>query len=73
MNAQEFQRELKKKGCRFENHKRGSGHRTVRLGDRVSQLPMHGSRKELGRGLIEKIKKELGLDDARVSNRATGR
>ena len=35
---------------------------TVRLGDRTSQLPMHGGRKELGRRLVAKIKKDLGLD-----------
>jgi mRNA interferase HicA len=34
---------------------------TVRRGDRTSQLPMHGSRKELGKGLVSKILKDLGL------------
>ena len=29
--------------------------------DRVSQLPMHGSYKELGAGLMNKILKDLGL------------
>ena len=43
MNSGQFQRWLRNRGCTFENHKRGSGHVTVRLGDRVSQLPMHGS------------------------------
>ena len=43
------------------DHKGGSGHLTVRRGDRTSQLRMHGKHKELGRGLIEKIKKDLGL------------
>ena len=47
--------------CRFETHKGGSGHLTVRRADRTSQLPMHGKGKELGRGLVEKIKKDLGL------------
>ena len=61
MNAAELRRWLKAQGCRFETHKGGSGHLTVRLGNRKSQLPMHGSRKELGRGLIAKIKKDLGL------------
>ena len=28
----------------------------------TSQLPVHGGRKELGRGLVAKIKKDLGLD-----------
>ena len=61
MNASEFRRWLKRQGCTFETHKRGSGHVTVGLGNRVSQLPMHGSKKELGRKLIAKIKKDLGL------------
>jgi hypothetical protein len=26
-----------------------------------SVIPMHGSRKELGKGLVERIKKDLGL------------
>lgn len=41
--------------------KAGSGHLIVRLGDRKSELPMHGAKKQLGTGLIEKIKKDLGL------------
>jgi mRNA interferase HicA len=31
------------------------------LGDRKSELPMHGGNKELGKGLVAKIKKDLGL------------
>ncbi len=62
MNANEFRRWLGKQGCTFETHKGGSGHLTVRRGDRTSQLPMHGARKELGRGLVAKIKKDLGLE-----------
>lgn len=61
MNAQEFKKLLAAKGCTFESHKGGSGHLTVRRGDRKSQLPMHGSRKELGTGLVNKILKDLGL------------
>ncbi len=61
MNAQELRRFLASKGCTFETHKGGSGHLTVRRGDRTSQLPMHGSRKELGKGLVNKILKDLGL------------
>lgn len=61
MNTNELRRWLKKRGCTFESHKGGSGHRTVRLGDRTSQLPMHGSRRELGTKLVAKIKKDLGL------------
>ncbi|PZR37194.1 type II toxin-antitoxin system HicA family toxin [Caulobacter segnis] len=61
MNANELKRWLSKQGCTFETHRGGSGHLTVRLGDRTSQLPMHGARKELGTGLVNKIKKDLGL------------
>lgn len=33
------------------------------LGERWSYLPMHGANKELGRGLVEAIKKQLGLQE----------
>ena len=61
MNASELRRWLHKRGCTFHVHKGGSGHLTVRRGDRTSQLPMHGGSKVLGRGLVAKIKKDLGL------------
>jgi len=62
MKAAEFRRWLARQGCTFETHKGGSGHLTVIRGDRRSQLPMHGSNRELGAGLIAKIKKDLGLE-----------
>lgn len=62
MTTQEFKRWLAARGCTFESHKGGSGHLTVILGDKVSQLPMHGKGKELGTGLVNKIKKDLGLN-----------
>jgi len=62
MKPSEFRRWLAKQGCTFETHKGGSGHLTVIRGDRRSQLPMHGSRKDLGSGLVAKVKKDLGLD-----------
>jgi mRNA interferase HicA len=61
MNSAELRRFLAARGCTFDTHKGGSGHVTVRHGDRKSQLPMHGSRKELGTGLVNKILKDLGL------------
>jgi mRNA interferase HicA len=61
MNAQELRRWLAAKGCTFETHKSGSGHVTVQRGGRKSQLPMHGGKRELGIGLVNKIKKDLGL------------
>ena len=57
MNAKELRKWLKKQGCEFEIHKGGSGHLSIRLGDRTPQLPMHGSRTELGARLVNKIKK----------------
>jgi len=33
----------------------------VRRGDRKSQLPMYGGGKELGKGLVNKILKDLAL------------
>ncbi len=62
MTARELRRWLAKQGCTFEPHKGGSGHLTVIRHDRRSQLPMHSSNKELGTGLVSKIKKDLGLD-----------
>jgi len=38
---------------------------TVIRGNRRSQLPMHGGRRELGTGLVNKIKKDLGLEEYR--------
>ncbi len=61
MNSAELKKYLARHGCTFENHKGGSGHLTVRRGTRTSQLPMHGSGKELGKGLVNKILKDLGL------------
>lgn len=61
MNSSELKRWLAKQGCTFETKRGGSGHIIVRLGDRVTDLPVHGGRKELKTGLVEGIKKELGL------------
>ena len=61
MNAQELKRLLARQGCTFETKKGGSGHLVVRRGDKRSELPMHGSRNELGTGLVNRILKDLGL------------
>jgi mRNA interferase HicA len=61
MNAQELKRHLASEGCHFETKKGGSGHIVVKRGDRRTELPMHGSRKELGKGLVHRILKDLGL------------
>jgi mRNA interferase HicA len=61
VNARELRKFLERQGCTFETKKGGSGHLIVKLRDRRSQLPMHGSRKELGTGLVNRILKDLGL------------
>ncbi|EHK57930.1 type II toxin-antitoxin system HicA family toxin [Allomesorhizobium alhagi] len=61
MNAKELKKWLATQGCTFETKKAGSGHLIVRRGDRKSELPMHGGGKELGTGLVNAIKKQLGL------------
>ena len=59
VTSQEFKRWLAKQGCTFESGH--GGHLIVRLGTRMSVLPMHGKQKELGTGLVNRIKKDLGL------------
>jgi len=59
MNSAQFKRWLASRGCRFESAK--GGHLKVTRGDKSAILPMHGGRKQLGRGLMEAIKKQLDL------------
>jgi len=59
MTSQEFKRWLAKQGCTFESGH--GGYLIVRRGDRMSVLSMHGKNKELGTGLVNAIKKSLGL------------
>lgn len=64
MNDRELRRWLARqdKNIVFENHKSGSGHVTVIRGDRTTQIPTHGGKKELGTGLVNKIKRDLGFE-----------
>lgn len=57
MNSNEFKRWLAKQGATFEPGK--GSHLKVFLNGRQSVLPMHAS--ELKTGLVEAIKKQLGL------------
>jgi mRNA interferase HicA len=59
MTCKEFKRWLTDQGCIFEPGK--GGHLRVFLDNRASTLPMHGGGHELGKGLVEAIKKQLGL------------
>ncbi|MDQ0474152.1 type II toxin-antitoxin system HicA family toxin [Labrys wisconsinensis] len=61
MNARELRKWLASPGRTFEPKKGGSGHVIMRRGDRKTELPMHGAGKELGTGLVNAIKKQLGL------------
>jgi mRNA interferase HicA len=54
----EFRRWLMSKGARFSPAK--GSHFRVTYNDRSTIFPYHGG-KEIGRGLVEKIKKDLGL------------
>jgi mRNA interferase HicA len=63
MTSQEFKRCLQRQGCTFDpdpdpGH---GGHLIVRLASRFSVLPMHGKQKELGTGLVNRIRRDLGL------------
>ena len=58
MTSNELKRWLEKQGCTFSPGK--GSHLNVRLGNRATSLPMHG-KKELGTGLVNTIKKRLGL------------
>jgi mRNA interferase HicA len=59
MTSAEFKRWLTQQGCTFEPGR--GGHLTVRRDGRFSVLPMHGKKKDLGSGLVNAIKKQLGL------------
>jgi len=64
VNAAEFKRWLAKQGCTFEPGK--GSHLKVQFGRRTAVLPMHG-KKELGRGLVEAILKQLGMKPGGLS------
>ena len=59
MTSQELKRWLTKHGCTFEPGR--GGHLTVRLGGKITDLPMHGKKKDLPIGTVNAIKKALGL------------
>lgn len=59
MTSAQFKRWLEKQGRTFEPAK--GGHLKVFLGKLGSILPMHGSGKEIGKGLEHRVKKDLGL------------
>ena len=60
VTSAEFKRWLERQGATFEPAK--GGHMWVFLRGRRAILPMHGSRKEMKRGTVAAIKKQLGLE-----------
>jgi len=59
VTSQELKRWLAGLGCIFTPGR--GGHLTVRLGDKVTDLPMHGNKRDLPTGTVQGIKKALGL------------
>ena len=57
MKSSEFKRRLASQGVTFKPGK--GSHLRLELNGKISVLPMHN--KELGTGLVESIKKQLGL------------
>lgn len=61
MNSNQFKRFLTKQGCTFASGK--GGHLIVRRGSLKSVIPMHGGSKELGKGLVHAILKQLDIKE----------
>ncbi len=61
MKYSEFERWLKRQGVEVIRNGKGS-HRIVKLGDKQTTFPYHGSA-EIGEGLRKTIIKQLGLKD----------
>ena len=63
MNSDQAERWLKKRGIVVIPRKGGGGHKDLEnpANGLTSVLPTHGGRKQLGKGLFERIKKDLGL------------
>jgi mRNA interferase HicA len=62
MNSKELEKLIRSRGATIVPARGKGGHRMAVLGDRKTMIPTHGSRKELGTGLVKKILKDLGLD-----------
>lgn len=62
MNSDQFERWLRKQGIEVRT-KKGGGHKFLinPANGKVSEIPTHGGRKQLKKGLMEGIKKDLGL------------
>lgn len=58
MKYSEFRRWLERQGVQFKSAK--GSHFKISLNDKHSVFPDHGA-KEIGTGLVEKIKRDLGI------------
>ena len=61
MKSSEFIKWLKKQGCEIIQNEPKGGHITVKYKGERTVMPFHGSRKEMKKGTVEGIKKQLGL------------
>ena len=61
MNSSELLRYLRKNGCTIEKRPGKGSHVRATRGKRRTTVPVHGARKELHQGLVDKILKDLGL------------
>ena len=59
MTSHELKRWLEQRGAECEPGR--GGHLTVRLGDKITSLPMHGRKRDLPTGTVNAVKKALGL------------
>lgn len=62
MTANELLRKLKALGAKVDPSRGKGGHVRVELNGRVTYVPMHGGKKDLGPKLVGKILRQLGLD-----------
>ncbi|MBL6599055.1 MAG: type II toxin-antitoxin system HicA family toxin [Alphaproteobacteria bacterium] len=63
MNSKELIRALTRDyGVRIVASRGKGGHVTAILGERRAIVPTHGGRKELGKGLVRAIYKQLGIN-----------
>ncbi len=60
MRHSEFRKWLKDQGCTFEEGRGKGGHITIHYQGRKTVMPFHGN-KEIGKGLVHAIKRQLGL------------
>ena len=61
MNSSQFIRWLRREHGAVIEDKGGRHHKLARLGGRKAVIPTHGGQKQLGKGLMLKIMRELGI------------